>query len=166
MFWFQCVCLFWRQEQQNIENKHDKTDASGSSSGAAVVGAGDQEHVRQGSSNQNSFKTEVFSRGPGYTIEVRHIKRGATLAEMFECTLADSREKLLGSLKFVLNKRNNHASLNAICKVHSNCQCWISSATNSDLLFNWLLESRRCSKDDHQILASDLKKSIGMSVRS
>jgi hypothetical protein len=141
-------------------------DASGSSSGATVVGATGQEPIQAGSSNEKSIKTEIFASGSDYTIEVRHIKRGAVLAEMVERTLADSREKLLGILKFVLNTKSNHGNLNAICKIHSNCQCWISSSTHSDLLFNWLLESRNCSRDNHQILASDLKMSIGMRVRS
>jgi len=112
---------------------------------------------------------EVLNTGSGSdsVVEARHVKKGAVLTEVVRCnpSSVENSEKLLGQLKFVLAKSSNHASMNAICKIHRNCQCWVSNETSSHLLLQWLVQADTCDSDEHQSLAKELKKSIGMRIR-
>ncbi len=110
-------------------------------------------------------KKEVLSRGNGFFVEARHYRTGSFVSDVVRCETVSSQEKLLGNLKCIVNKNTNSASLNAICKIHSNCCCWISSVQNSDLLLQWLQEAQNVSKEEHQVLSKDLKRSIGMKIR-
>eukprot|EP00969_Alexandrium_andersonii_P165528 7314812-Alexandrium_andersonii.AAC.1 len=64
--------------------------------------------------------------------------------------------------------------MKATCKVagHGNCACWVSCPADPSrirqrefLLAHWLLEGVGKSAAEHRSMATDLKVSLGMSVR-
>ena len=136
---------------------HGSRGRSGASSSRASAGSAQPQ--------QGVVKTEVLDRGHGFVIEVKHYNVGAFLAEVIKREVGKS-EQILGRLKLVLNRTTNYASMNAICKIHTGCQCWLSNIQNSDLLLDWLAQADRCTQQEHQVLARDLKKSLGMKVRA
>ena len=132
---------------------------------AAAASGRAEQPAQDGPLSTETVFREVLSTSNGSDsfVEARHVKKGALLAEVVRCSTG-SVEKLLGHLKFALGK-NNHASMNAVCKIHTSCQCWVSNETSSNLLLQWLVEADTCDRDDHQTLAKDLKRSLGMRIR-
>lgn len=143
----------------NLLCSQDQQSSSSSKHAAAVGGVAVQQGTQEGKPN-----SQILERGPGFTVEVRSVNQGHLLNEVVKCT-EDSKEKQLGQLRLVLNKTTNHASLNAVCKIHSSCRCWISNVENSDLLLQWLGAADSCSHEVHQELAANLKQSIGIAIR-
>lgn len=138
---------------------------SGKNGKSAVQGASGQ---RIGSGLPVTTNSEILSRDAVSFVEARHMKKGATIAEVYRCSNVPgdaSRDKFLGMLKCVVNKSGNTASMCSVCRIHSSCQCWVSNMSSADLLLQWLVQADATSAEDHLVLARDLKKSVGMKVR-
>jgi hypothetical protein len=73
--------------------------------------------------------------------------------------------KQLGQLKNMVDNKSGFETLQARCKVHSRCICWISSTRHSDLMLQWLAKGGQESFEQHQASAKELKRSIGMKIR-
>lgn len=130
----------------------------------AQRGARDQ--VPQGGLAANPpMNAEVLRRSAEFIVVARHHRKGAVLAEVVKCMTLGSEEKSLGQLRCVLNKNGTAASMNAICRIHTSCQCWVSNMESSDLLLDWLVTGDTMRHEEHQALAKDLKRSVGMKIR-
>lgn len=99
----------------------------------------------------------------GKVVEVSHLAASGTIAHVN--LKFQSKLDRLGAVTLLVDQKSGQKSLRASCSVHSKCVCWISNARNADLLFDWLAEGRRNSKDNHLNLAIELKRSIGMKVK-
>ena len=74
--------------------------------------------------------------------------------------------KLLGTVKRMISTTTGKESLQAICKVHKQCMCWLSNSQNLDLLLEWLSTADQDGPDVHSDSAVALKTSLGMRVRA
>ena len=109
-------------------------------------------------------KTELLRVDPdGQHVFLRRLSSSGTVAQV-EVT-SGSTTKVLGSVVQLVDPKTGQVTLRAPCKVHSRCVCWISKATNVDLLFQWLADGRNCTPVEHADLSFELKKSIGMKVK-
>ena len=97
----------------------------------------------------------VNSLGPGH---------GSCIAQVE--LKRNSSTTVLGVVKHLIDGKTGKGSLQAVCRKHSKCLCWVSNTENSQLLFEWLAEARVATRDHHLNLGTELKKSIGMKVRS
>lgn len=118
-----------------------------------------------GGSKQTSVaKAEILCvDSGGETVQYKRLGNTGVLVEV-ELKTA-SKTRLLGNVTLLVDGKTGNSTLRATCKAHSRCACWISNSRNIDLLIDWLAEGRKHEKDDHQQLAIELKKSIGMKVR-
>ena len=115
--------------------------------------------------NQGASKSQIlFANSDGSVVEAVIFRSGAIGAQVLRRWSGGT--KILGILKHMLDAKTGHQSLQAICKVHSNCRCWITNANHCDLLLNWLGVAEQNVQTRHCELASELKSSIGMKVRS
>ena len=97
----------------------------------------------------------VNSLGPGH---------GSTVAQVE--LRKDSSTTVLGIVKHLIDNKTGKGSLQAVCRRHSKCLCWVSKTEHIQLLIEWLAEARVATRDHHLNLGTELKKSIGMKVRS
>ena len=97
-------------------------------------------------------------------MEVHYQGRGATLAKVV--LKSDSNEKILGEIKNMVDQKSGRLSLQAVCKIHRSCNCWLSKGEHADLLMSWLSDAHLKSHQDHKASSIELRKSIGMKVRS
>ena len=115
----------------------------------------------QSSKNQN---VQILSRGTdGSVIEAHIFSDGAIVAEVV--SKGATTQKSLGNIKSLVDSTKGHETLQARCKSHKNCMCWLSSNRHSDLLLQWLCKGDQESFEQHQTAAKELKKSIGMKIR-
>ncbi|CAE7837487.1 unnamed protein product [Symbiodinium sp. CCMP2592] len=81
--------------------------------------------------------------------------------------------RVLGVVKRMISTASGAESLQALCRIHKQCMCWLSNSQNLELLLEWLSVAEEDSETDglssqshHQDLAVALKQSLGMRVRS
>ena len=100
----------------------------------------------------------------GSCIRVVNTGRGLELCRV-ERERLSSDVKILGVVKRMVAQRTGKESLQAVCKVHPGCICWVSGTAGHDLLVDWLSSADREDATTHQVLAASLKMSLGMRIR-
>ena len=101
----------------------------------------------------------------GSQIRVVYEKRGLEICRVEHVKSQTNETKILGSIKQMVNRSNGRESLQAVCRQHSSCICWLSNTQHSDLLLGWLASASTEDVSSHQQLAAVLKRSVGMKVR-
>ena len=116
--------------------------------------------------NKESIVETVSVESDGSQIEIHHVRHGGILAQVImKSPPPSSKTKLLGEIKEFVDGRGCE-SLRALCKCHSTCICWIRGTSNADLLLQWLAKGPISTVAEHSNLSYELKKGIGMKVRS
>ena len=100
----------------------------------------------------------------GSSVVVKLLGKGVAVAQVELRSNSMSTPTVLGIVKHMVDVRSGRASLQAVCKQHAKCLCWISNTQNLELLLQWLAESRKSDRDQHARLCHELKRSIGMKV--
>jgi hypothetical protein len=100
---------------------------------------------------------------PDGSYVVVKVSKGTIVATV-ELQSPNLRPRDLGIVKQMVDFKTGRVSLQAVCRLHSRCICWVSNQQNSDLLCQWLESGRKENRDSHQKLAKELKVSIGMKV--
>ena len=99
-------------------------------------------------------------------IRVNKMRRGLEVCRVERAEAAPSPNvQILGVVRRMVAARTGHESFQAVCKLHRNCVCWLSSASNLDLLVDWLSSAHQEDAAAHHALAVSLKESLGMRVR-
>lgn len=107
---------------------------------------------------------QILSQGvDGSVVEASLFSGGSVVADVVY--RSGSSVKQLGQLKNMVDNKSGFETLQARCKVHSRCICWISSTRHSDLMLQWLAKGGQESFEQHQASAKELKRSIGMKIR-
>ena len=100
----------------------------------------------------------------GSFVEAVHLSTGSFCSQVVRHGSGGS--KVLGTLRHMIDSRTGQQSLQATCKIHQRCICWVSNCNHMDLMLNWLGIADENTKEQHQELSTELKKSVGMKVRS
>lgn len=133
--------------------------------GQQVDDAGSGRQKVDGSKPASQKSRVLFAHDDGSIVEALFLNQGSITTQVVRN--GSSGTKLLGNIRLMVDNKTGQQSLQAQCKVHnSNCKCWISNTNHFDLLLDWLGNADQHVKDKHQELATDLKVSIGMKVRS
>ncbi len=130
-----------------------------------VDGAGSGTQKAAGSKPASEKSRVLFAHDDGSIVEALFLHQGTITTQVVRN--GSSGTKLLGNIRSMVDNKTGQQSLQAQCKIHnSNCKCWISNTNHFDLLLDWLGHADQHVQDKHQELATDLKVSIGMKVRS
>lgn len=108
---------------------------------------------------------QILSQGPDGVIEARIYSAGTTVAEVVRKP-PEKPLRHLGVVKVMIDNSKGLQTLQARCRVHSKCICWLSNCNHTDLLLQWLSKGDSESHEEHQVAATELKRSTGMKVRS
>ena len=101
----------------------------------------------------------------GGRIEVWKFPSGSIAVKVLKIGVFGS-ETLLGEVKVMVDGKTGLKTLQGKCKTHScKCICWLSSTRHLDLLSNWIANGATGDEQNHQTMARELKRSIGMKVR-
>ena len=151
----------------------DEADQSECGDGeAASSAAANPQHGSASSSTDRSGnpvpskpKSQVIASYPdGSMVQAVYSGHGTSFCTVERLQAGTS--KLLGEIKLLVQSVTGQETLRAICKLHgSNCQCWITNSKDSDLLLQWLAAGEFNSREEHQTLSLELRRSIGMKVR-
>ena len=133
--------------------------------GGGYVNGGDLETASAAASSTTSERV-LRINADGSQIKVVNSIRGLQLCHVERVPAAPrGPARILGSIKRMVAAKNGRESLQAVCKAHSQCQCWLSNTDNLDLLLDWVAHADQCSAAEHETLSNELKLSIGMRVR-
>ena len=117
------------------------------------------------SGSNQPVKSVLESLQDGSRIEVWKFPSGSIAAKVLKFS-AFGTERLLGEVKVMVDGRTGLKTLQGRCKTHSStCMCWLSSTRHLDLLSNWIASGASGDEQNHQTMARELKRSIGMKVR-
>jgi len=116
-----------------------------------------------GSNQPMKSVLEVFQDGS--RVEVWKFPSGSIAAKVLKFGVFGS-ERLLGEVRVMEDGKTGFKTLQGRCKTHSSkCLCWFSSTRHLDLLSNWIANGAQGDEQNHQTMARELKRSIGMKVR-
>lgn len=140
---------------------------------SASCGSGDHlllpEEHSEGKAQQAQVRV-LAHRDDGSIIEARYYqKSSAILAEVWSVPKpggTTTTPKRLGGIRLMVDRNKGTQTLQAFCKCHNRCMCWISSTQHCDLLLQWLVEADQQTAEKHRSLCVELKKGIGMKTRS
>lgn len=115
-------------------------------------------------SAERGCNVQVLAQGAdGSRVEAKIFSGGSIVAEVVSKSCSGSCRPL-GQLKAMVDG-NGFETLQARCRVHSKCICWVSNSKHSDLMLQWLSRGEQETVEQHQSSAKELKKSVGMKVR-
>ena len=99
----------------------------------------------------------------GSKVECLHYPKGSVASRVVQ-TFRD-KQKELGCISVLVNYRTGAQSLKGACKIHKQCNLWISSPTFGDQLIDWLAQGLHVDQKAHQKLAVEFKSSVGMKTK-
>ena len=108
-------------------------------------------------------ETELGKNSLGNTIKVLESKHGATRYEVWETDRRTGNVQVLGKVGVLLS--GGRARYKAICKIHRNCACIISSLDEASVL-KWLSVASEKTLTEHQELSKETRLALGMKIRS
>ena len=111
-------------------------------------------------------RREVLRLEPdGSRIRVVYESRGLEICRVEHVKPEAQEIEVLGVIKQMTRASTGVDTLQAVCRRHSSCICWMSNTQHLDLLLDWLASASSEDYASHQAMAVQLKTSVGMKVR-